>query len=1050
MRQTFRFLGLTLLFALSTHAQNTNYPYILKSFAGSTALGDGGPATSAYLSSPRSAIADAAGNILILDSGNGRIRKVTPDGRISTLASVPSDSYHMVLGPKGDLFVATLHQVLKVSPAGAVSVIAGTGVAWHSGDDGPALKAEFWGITALAVDSEGNIYVGEDGFIPDGNAHTYYIREILTSGAIRSIAGAASTAQIDGTPASQMFIIRIGGIAIGGDGTIFYADNKYIRRFTIGGTVSTLGGNGSVGMAVDGPWIRSPFDVPTSLYLEPSGTFYVTDFYFIMKVSPGGILKKIAGNLRNSGAGFPNDGPALGLALGITSVNSVDAAGNPILCDGFNLVRKIMPDGNVVTIAGKPHNAGDNGPAISATVDIPTLMAAHPDGSVYFYDSGNFLIRRVATDGTITTAAGKPFVQLANQFSRDIPVFGGPLPPLTAMTFDATGNLYFSDQFRVYKLSNSTIAVVAGRGEASDERYGTASSGDGGKATDARFGGIEGLAVDSKGNVYIGDPSNMRVRKVDATTGIISAFAGHYGQLTFTGDGGPAVSAGLGPDYNRMPLAVDSKGNVYIGDGSNKRIRVVDPSGIINTFLGNGALGRASGPIKTSPFSIANSMVFDSSGAMYVNSVLSLVTIIGVAPLDDWNIYKIENGIITAIAGNNNGGPLTDGTPALSTGFHSNHLAVDANGDLYASDPGAHTVRKLVLNSPKSFTAADGADQTGGTGQNLAKALKVQLLGRSGFGIAGVTVTFAVTTGSAKLGAATATTDVNGFASTAVSLGDTAGAVTITATASGVTLPPVGFNETAIPCSVPQPAISSARSVGDFGGSATFAAGSWLEVKGSNLAPNTRTWSRDDFQGSNAPTALDGVTVTINGKRAFIGYISPTQINVQAPADSATGTVGLTVSPAACASASISVQKAAVAPGLLAPSVFNVGGRQYLAALFLDGVTYVGNPGLISGVPFRPAKPGESIALYGIGFGDVTPSSPPGVVASGSTSVAGLTVSFGSTQAKVTYGGLAPNSVGLYQVNVTVPDVADGDYVVTLRVGNTAAVPQNMYLTVKR
>src|SRR5579863_4456994 len=124
----------------------------------------------------------------------------------------------------------------------------------------------------------------------------------------------------------------------------------------------------------------------------------------------------------------------------------------------------------------------------------------------------------------------------------------------------------------------------------------------------------------------------------------------------------------------------------------------------------------------------------------------------------------------------------------------------------------------------------------------------------------------------------------------------------------------------------------------------------------------------------------------------------------------------VTVTNCAGTSASVSLQKAALAPGVLAPASFNIGGKQYLVALYQDGVTYVGNVGLIAGVPFRPAKPGDVITIYGIGFGPVTPASAPGVIVSQTNAIAGLVVSFGTTAATTSYAGLAPSNIGLYQI----------------------------------
>jgi len=248
-------------------------------------------------------------------------------------------------------------------------------------------------------------------------------------------------------------------------------------------------------------------------------------------------------------------------------------------------------------------------------------------------------------------------------------------------------------------------------------------------------------------------------------------------------------------------------------------------------------------------------------------------------------------------------------------------------------------------------------------------------------------------------------------------------------------------------CTLSKPILSSVNSASDFGALPDFASGSVLELKGANLASSTRSWAPGDFKGSNAPTSLDGTSSSINGIASFVYYISPTQIDVQAPADPATGGVPLTVTNCAGTSAAVTVPKAALAPGMLAPASFNIGGKQYLVALFQDGVTYVGNVGLIAGVPFRPAKPGDSITTYGVGFGSVTPSSPPGVVVAQANSIPDLSISFGSTAAPVSYAGLAVGAIGLYQFNLAIPQVADGDYRITVSVGSTQ-VQQTLYLTV--
>lgn len=267
-------------------------------------------------------------------------------------------------------------------------------------------------------------------------------------------------------------------------------------------------------------------------------------------------------------------------------------------------------------------------------------------------------------------------------------------------------------------------------------------------------------------------------------------------------------------------------------------------------------------------------------------------------------------------------------------------------------------------------------------------------------------------------------------------------------TASYVLKPAVACTSSATP------SIAKVISAGGFGALPTFASGSWIEIYGSNLAGNTTQWSGTDFNGVNAPTSLSNVSVSVNGKPAYVYFLSSGQVNVQAPADSATGTQQVTLTSCGSTSTGFPVQRDPLAPGMLAPPNFLVGGKQYLVALFPDS-TYVGNPNLIAGVPFRPAKPGELITTYGIGFGDAKKNSdgsiiPPGVIVNDLNTLANsLKISFGSTPASVSYSGLSPGYVGLYQFNIAVPDVPDGDTPINITLNGTP-LQQTLYLTVHR
>jgi uncharacterized protein (TIGR03437 family) len=185
---------------------------------------------------------------------------------------------------------------------------------------------------------------------------------------------------------------------------------------------------------------------------------------------------------------------------------------------------------------------------------------------------------------------------------------------------------------------------------------------------------------------------------------------------------------------------------------------------------------------------------------------------------------------------------------------------------------------------------------------------------------------------------------------------------------------------------------------------------------------------------------IDNVSVSVNGKPAAVDFVSPGQVNVQAPADSATGPVNVTVTNCTQTSDPIQVTKGDLVPGLL---INTVGDKVYLGALVPNTSTY-------TGYPSHPAKPGDIIQVYGIGFGDTTPSIAPGTIVGVANSLANpFTVLFGTApDPSPLYKGLAPGFVGLYQFNLTVPKLADGDYPMSFQVGSVKAT-QTLLFTVK-
>ena len=318
--------------------------------------------------------------------------------------------------------------------------------------------------------------------------------------------------------------------------------------------------------------------------------------------------------------------------------------------------------------------------------------------------------------------------------------------------------------------------------------------------------------------------------------------------------------------------------------------------------------------------------------------------------------------------------------------------------------------------------AVSGDNQSGAAGTVLPVSLVAGVVDSHRNGVPGATVSFSALGGTVN--PTSAQTDASGHASTQVTLGNTPGPVTVNASVSGLT--PVTFNLTAT-------ANPSAPNITGVLNGASFLpqieAGSWVTVQGANLSATKREWGASDFVNGALPTKLDGVSATINGKPAYIYYISPTQLNILAPDDDATGPVAVQVSNSAGVSPAFTANEVALSPGLFMFS------SQYPAAVHSDG-SYVGPPQLIAGATTTPAIPNEIILLFGTGFGPTNPVTPTGNVFSNAAPIAQtVTATVGGMAATVQGFLISP---GLYQFNLTVPNVAAGDAALVLTIGGVS------------
>ncbi|GLC87751.1 NHL domain-containing protein [Lysinibacillus piscis] len=333
------------------------------------------------------------------------------------------------------------------------------------------------------------------------------------------------------------------------------------------GIITTIAGDGTLGIGGDGgPATSAPLTSPFQVAVDSVGNIYIAEAgnHRIRKVDTGGNISTIAGTgaMGNGGDGITATGTQLNIPSGV----AVDNAGNIYIADtGNHRIRKVGIGGTITTIAGTgiQGNAGDEGPATSAQLNMPQNVVVDNIGNVYIADMGNHRIRKVDTGGTITTIAG---MGIPGSAGDEGAATDAQLMNPQGITVDSAGNVYIADtgNHRIRKVdTGGTITTIAGTGI-------PGSTGDEGAATSAQLSMPSGVAIDSAGNVYISDAIDQRIRKVD-TGGIITTIAG-TGIPGSTGDGGAATSAQLSLP---MGVAVDSIGNIYITDLGNSKIRKV-------------------------------------------------------------------------------------------------------------------------------------------------------------------------------------------------------------------------------------------------------------------------------------------------------------------------------------------------------------------------------------------------------------------------------------------------------------------------------------------
>jgi sugar lactone lactonase YvrE len=515
---------------------------------------------------PRGVALDPAGILYVTDTTNELIRKVTPSGIVTTLAGAAlsdgsadgtgstarfSAPTGIAADQAGNVYVVDTdnHTIRKITPAGAVTTLAGTAGAFGSAD-GTGGAARFFLPEGLTLDAAGNLYAGDWGYST--------VRKITPSGVVTTVAGTTGSfgnPNYTGPIPANSGSVAPFGIAVDATGMLFVADsgNNTIHKITPTGTESVMAGRSpfdSIG-TVDGTGSNARFSGKLGgVVAGPSGETYVADTgsHTVRKITAAGLVTTFAGAAGVSGSA---DGAGSAARFNGPQRLAADAAGNLYVSDtGSFTIRKITPAGLVSTFAGTAGSSGStDGTGSAARFFYPTGIATDQTGNVYVADAGG--IRKITPAGAVTTLGDST----------------GPYSNTGyGLAVDRTGNLYVALNFCINKISPAGAgSLLAGDITSDTGDLGFGIRGVDGTGSAARFYYPQGLAVDASGNVYVADTGNNKIRKI-TPAGMVTTLAG-LADVVGNADG---VGSEARFEYP-TGIALDATGNVYVTELSTLR-----------------------------------------------------------------------------------------------------------------------------------------------------------------------------------------------------------------------------------------------------------------------------------------------------------------------------------------------------------------------------------------------------------------------------------------------------------------------------------------------